>query len=717
MTSTEKRDSAQPAGRPLTLPALPPALRDNWPLLLPGLLVILLYLPALTFGLVWDDTIFLRDMPDYRDPGLWLAALFRPFVLSPNYFRPLALLTFVGELRLGGQPALFHFINLLLHGVNTTLVTLLALRLFPRHASTSPTSFRSKVPALLAGMLYGLHPALIEGVAFVSGRFDLMVTAFLLLGLLADHALRGRPSRSVLVALSFLAAAFCKEMAIAFALVIPLWHLATGEPGKWTFKRLRQNGNLEVYAAILLAGLTYLGIRFFSLGYLVSPNPSAAIPAGTWVQHLLLVAKSLASYVMLAAWPFTALSPIHYGELPVLVSGPAPWIALVFDALALFVLIRWARRAPASGWLALAAMLALLPVVNILPLELGGGAFIAERFLMFPTALAAMALGRALVGAFAQSWASTPLGARALGVIPMVWLAAAMVTLQLTLPNWRDDLTLWTWAAAREPRSATPYTNLALQYVQMSQPEVAAQLANHALELDPENGDAWDNLGLALFQSGEYAEAQRAFENAVTYQPQNALFWNNLAGALREQDQLAEAETILVDRALQLSPALPAAHLNLGIVYLRGNRPDLAAPHLQEAVRLLPPDQAAQAQGILDQVRDPEIWLRLGEVLLTDGDADGAAQAFSQAQALGASVADVAVGLSAALLEVGDLDSAEEVLLEAVESAPEDARLYNNLGIVAREQGDFEAAREYFTRAVELSPDWSMPQQNLDALP
>jgi tetratricopeptide (TPR) repeat protein len=679
--------------------------------------VILLLLPALKFGLVWDDTIFLRDMPDYRDPGLWLTALFRPFVLSPNYFRPLALLTFVGELRLGGQPALLHFTNVLLHAVNTTLVTLLALRLFPRATSSSPASFRSKTPALIGGMLYGLHPALVEGVAFISGRFDLMVTAFLLSGLVADHALRGRPSRSVLVGLSFLAAAFCKEMAVAFALVIPLWHLATGEPGRWTFKRLRQNGNLEVYAAILLAGLTYLGIRFFSLGYLVSPNSGAAIPAGTWVQHLLLVAKSLATYLMLAAWPFTALSPIHYSELPVPVSGPAPWIALVFDALVLFVLIRWARRAPASGWLALGAILALLPVVNILPLELGGGAFVAERFLMFPIALAAIALGRALAGAFARSWAAAPLGARALGVIPMVWLAAAAVTLQLTVPNWRDDLTLWAWAAAREPRSATPYTNLALQYVQLSQPEVAAQLANHALELEPENGDAWDNLGLALFQSGEYAEAQRAFENAVANQPQNALFWNNLAGALREQDQLAEAEAVLVDRALQLNPSLPAAHLNLGLVYMLGNRPDLATPYLQQAVRLLPPDQASQAEGILDQVRDPEIWLRLGEVLLTDGDADGAAQAFSQAQALGASVADVAVGLSAALIEVGDLESAEEVLLEAMQSSPEDARLYNNMGIVAREQGDVEAARQYFSRAAELAPDWDMPQQNLDALP
>lgn len=702
---------------PAPMSKLLSAARESWPLLVPALVVFFLYLPALTHELVWDDAIFLRDLPNYRDPSLWLAALFQPFVLSPNYFRPLALLTFVGELRLGGQPALFHLTNVILHALSTAMVTILVWRLTVSHSSRPPASLRVAAPALVAGMLFGLHPALIEGVAFVSGRFDLLMTAFLLLALLADHALRGRPSRASMVALCFLAAALCKEMAIAFAFALPLWHLATGEGAKPLLKRIRERENLEVYAATFVTGLAYLGIRFFSLGYLVSPNPSGTIPAGTWVQHLLLVAKSLGSYTVLAVWPFTALSPIHYGELPIPVSGPAPWIALMFDGLVLFSLIRWARRAPASGWLALGAMLALLPVVNILPLELGGGAFIAERFLMFPTALAAMAVGRALHGTTAQPSASPQLGARVLAVVPILWLVTGAVTLQLTLPNWQDNLSLWRWAANRAPRSATPYTNLALEYAKMGQYEAAGQYAQRALELDPENADAWDNLGLALFNLENYADAQTAFERATALQPQNALFWNNLAGALREQDQLAEAETILVDNALRLNPILPVAHLNLGLVYLRAERPDLAMPHLEQAMSLLPPEEAAQSQGLLDLARDPERWLRLGEILLGDGDAEGAAAAFSQARALGASAADVAVGLSAALIEVGDLESAQQVLQEAIGSSPEDARLYNNLGIVAREQGDIEAAREYFTRAAELAPDWALAQENLDALP
>ena len=46
-----------------------------WMALLPALFVLLIYLPALHYDLVWDDTIFLRDMPVYRDPSLWLSSI------------------------------------------------------------------------------------------------------------------------------------------------------------------------------------------------------------------------------------------------------------------------------------------------------------------------------------------------------------------------------------------------------------------------------------------------------------------------------------------------------------------------------------------------------------------------------------------------------------------------------------------------------------------
>lgn len=729
MDSPGEQPRETPPASPGSVQApLPSGIDWRWPALLSGLIVLLVYLPALGYGFVWDDPLFLRDQAIYRDPALWPTAILRAFVISPNYFRPLALLTFVGELRWGGlNPAVFHAANMLLHAVNTGLVTLLAWYLLGGRDELSSPEQPSRVDRTLAaflvgtGLLYGLHPALIEGVAFISSRFDLLMTAILLLALWADVALRGRPVRPLAVGAAFLLAALSKEMALAFVLALPFWHLATpgaaGPSALPRWKRIREGGCLQVYAAVLISGLVYLGIRQVSLGYLLVSLGDKAPPVGTPVQHLLLVARSLAEYLLLIIWPFTSLTPIHFGEAPVPVTEIGAWAALVIAVLFGAGLVMLVQRESRAGWLAVAGTVALLPVSNMQRLELGGGAFIAERFLLFPLVFFVLAAG---------VWLRPQLSAEGLAAwgratwkpaLLVLWLVMSVAVVQLTLPNWRDEMSLWTWAAQRAPRSATPLTNLGLQYTNQGQDAKGLDLAQRATVLDPQNADAWDIVGLALFHLGRYAEAQSAFERATTVHPGGALFWNNLAGSLREQGKLAEAERVLLDQALRLDPNLPMAHLNLGLVYLRADRPDLATGQLQRALHLLPPDQAHEAQALLGQSREPGRWLRLGDVLLAHGEGHAAVRAFEQAGALGAPEVDVAAGLSSALIAMKMWTEADQVLTQALGQVPEDARLYNNLGIVAREEGRLDDARQFFGQAARLAPEWEMPRENLAALP
>lgn len=689
---------------------------DQWILILPMFFAIILYLPAVQYDLVWDDTIFLRDLPNYRDSELWLPALFQPFVLSPNYFRPLPLLTFALELQLGRQTWLFHLTNIILHGVNTFLVTLLAMKLSSSLSKNISTTWRRFAPALVAGTLYGLHPVLIEGVAFISSRFDLLMTLFLLIAFLADHLLRGRPNRSLIVGLCFLLAALSKEMAISFALVLPFWHLSLMKSNRSIKKVFREDRNWEVYLAIIISGITYLGIRYMCLGYLVKVNPESMIPAGNLIQRMLLSTKSIATYVGLVILPFGNLAPIHFSDLPVPTNQILGWLGLITVVLILLGLVSWLRRQPSSGWLLIAACISLFPVVNVFPLELGGGAFIAERFLIFPLSLLALCMAVILTHMLNRSKSEGSIMSRLSEGAVSVWLLACVVTVQLTLPKWQNNLSLWNWGAQKAPESDMPYTNLSLEYVGMGQYELAEELAQHAIDLSPDNADAWNNMGLSNFHQGNFEEAEQAFLSATELQPNNALFWSNLAGALREQDKLEEAEQILIDKALNLNPLLPSGHLNLGIVYIRADRPDLALVHLEQAMRLLPPGQTEQVMDILSLIQEPEPWLKLGQAMLLNGDEDLAADAFATARDLGALPADVAIGVSAAFIDLKKLDEAEEILNEALQVSPDDARLYNNLGIVARERGDLEKARSSFKQAVELAPGWELPQENLNEL-
>lgn len=151
-----------------------------------GMLIVLivvgaLYAPTLSFGFVWDDDQVIYGRIDYQSPSRWLEAVRQPLDFSPNYFRPLALSSLLVQLWLwGSNPAPFHAANVLIHLLNTALVGALGLRLL-----------RGRWYGLLAEALYGVHPALVESVAFVSSRYDLLATLFLLLALWLEGRLQG----------------------------------------------------------------------------------------------------------------------------------------------------------------------------------------------------------------------------------------------------------------------------------------------------------------------------------------------------------------------------------------------------------------------------------------------------------------------------------------------------------------------------------------------
>ena len=103
-----------------------------------------------------------------------------------------------------------------------------------------------------------------------------------------------------------------------------------------------------------------------ALGSLL-PSVSSPIPSGDALQHLLLAARSFMEYLLVIVWPFGTLSPIHFSTLPIAANDGLAWLSVVIVLATVAGLAYWIRRAPRSGWLALAAALSLLPVINIIP--------------------------------------------------------------------------------------------------------------------------------------------------------------------------------------------------------------------------------------------------------------------------------------------------------------------------------------------------------------
>lgn len=550
-----------------------------------SILVAFAYWPVLGNGFVWDDKLFLFN-PEYADSASWWKILTSPFDVSVNYFRPLVLASFIVELSLVGlNPFSFHLTNLSLHLANTLLVILLAQHVVALRRDTSPA--KAVFIALCAGTFYGIHPATVEATAWISGRFDLMLTLFSLLLLYIDAKVSGLAVRLAIVSICFLCAALSKEMAAAMGIVLPLWHLATRRHDLKSFKTyfgsIRASGDLYVYLAIIGAGLIYLIVRFAALGYLYVPD--SPLDIGSPLQRVLLVGKSIGWYALLVLMPFITLSPIHYQAFPLSAADPLAWVALFAITWIGMRIVLALKRGSAQAWYWLAAFCSMLPVINIIPLTIGDS-IVHERFLQYPLTMFAIAGAASLAGMRAWEERGRQL---VYGGVAVAVLGLCVINVRVTASVWRDNLTLWYWTALKSPDSAIAVGNLASAYRDRGEAELSLGYALRAVRLSP-SANSWIIAGTSLSDLGLFVQAERFLRAGVVLKPKNAFALNNLGSVLMKLERFEEAESILLD-GLAIAPLHRMLNRNLAILYLNTEREELALAHFRKAYVNLPYDE------------------------------------------------------------------------------------------------------------------------------
>jgi protein O-mannosyl-transferase len=116
-----------------------------------------------------------------------------------NAFRFLLLSTFSLQYNTTGTVTWpFHLVNLVVHLANAGLVTAVASRMLAPVGAPGPggsprdvAEAAARWPTLAAGLLFAVHPLMVEGVTYVSGRSSSLATTFYLVALLVfDGILR-----------------------------------------------------------------------------------------------------------------------------------------------------------------------------------------------------------------------------------------------------------------------------------------------------------------------------------------------------------------------------------------------------------------------------------------------------------------------------------------------------------------------------------------------
>ncbi len=714
------------------LPALP-----LWSVILLGAVGALLpFIRTLQFDFVWDDSLLLVEWPYYRSPELFGEAIWRHVPFSANYFRPTTALTFLLNNTVHGlQPGGYHAVSVMLHVFTTSLFAWLAFRILQNiQPYTEPNRTTGDQPnvytwlALSLTLFFAWYPVHVEAIAFVSSRFDLLSTFFVLLALALALFVHPRWIAAILAGSSFLLALGAKEMAIT----VPLIFFAVSRAFDGESNALRNLRKYKfIYLAFAFAALLYLTTRYISLGYLLQPSENA-LPAGNALQHILLVALSAMRYLLLLIWPFGTSSVIHFAILPLSTSSIQVWIALVVGIGLLFGLIWAVWKQKRWAWLWVAFLFSLLPVLNIMPLDLRGGSFIAERFLYLPSALFLLAIGASLLSLLERftTWAFAP---------PMTYkpLVLAVVLLPIgaflffaiqTTAHWRDNDSLWQWAWQTAPQSSLPPTNLAFTALAQNDGTRALQWATQAVRLDPENSTAHNNVGAALMLLGRTDEATDAYQAAVEIRPNNIRYWENLASALLQSGQYERLVRITEDELLSRQPDSGLTYQMLGEVYLQLGQPKSALDALRMAESLLPDPTvlqdslvvalAASGQGAellryLEQAHElpADAWVRSGDMLLQQGDLEHAVRAYERAQSAfsgrldSSSVLRIQVQRAELLIQMGDLQEAKGIAVEILALHPMEPRGQKLMGDILRIEGSLSAALAAYQRADQLMPN------------
>lgn len=172
----------------------------------------------------------------------------------------------------------------------------------------------------------------------------------------------------------------------------------------------------------------------------------------------------------------------------------------------------------------------------------------------------------------------------------------------------REALATLRQALELEPGLTVARNNLGIVQVHAGAPEAAAETFAEVLARDPRFHRAHYNLGVLQAAGGQLEGAERSFAEAARLAPTDAAARYNLALVRRQRGGSVQDEARGYEQALALDPALPEAHLALGMLRADPATPArlrdeaAASTHLQRFLELALPSDAEgrlQARGWL----------------------------------------------------------------------------------------------------------------------
>jgi hypothetical protein len=500
-----------------------------------------IYHPVFHGGWLMDDNAYITQNPGLRDPygllNIWLAP--GSFV---EYYPIEESLQWIQWQFWQNDASGYHITNIILHIVGSLLVWKFFSKLGLRYA-------------WLAGMIFAVHPAHVESVAWVAElKNTLSLPPFLIaMCYWIDFEERRRPNDYILALVFFLIAMLCKITMAPFPFIILVY--AWWKRGRISWSDVQ--GALPFLVISLILGVTTIYV-----GNVYAPGHVLAIkvPMGDIWSRTACASISIAFYFchffvpLQIPWSFPqwSLDFLPLQMLPAYpqwkVNPPTLQQFLTWPIMLGLFIWCWVRRKTWGKTVILGLaffLLTLAPFVGFHEVSYMRFTWVMDHFLYLPCL---GLLGIAIAGLQSLDDQLSRNGHR--GLIAAMTVVVIVFTLESS--NYAKTFvnleTSWTYEIKYNPDAWLAHNNLGYIMVEQNRLEEAKTQFIEALRIKPDYSEAHNNLGVVYSRTGNISDAIHEYQAALTVNPDYGDAANNLQ-KLEALQRMQEEH-----KASQLSP-------------------------------------------------------------------------------------------------------------------------------------------------------------------
>ena len=648
------------------------------------LIVFVSHWPALSAeSISFDDHQYVLRNQLVQNPGWTSAKRFLTEVLEPStiqgYYQPLAMISLMLDYAMGGRPdnlMPFHRTSLSLHVINTGLIIIFLYMLF------------GKVwPAVLTGLIFGIHPLTVEPVTWLAERKTLLASFFALWCLIIYVRYTHKNNWKLYCgcALAYILAVMSKPITTPLPILLLLLDF-------WPLNRSAKRAFAEKIPLMLIM-LASAIITIVSQGR----TASVTMPSDTSFLHIpLILCHNIIFYLYKMVWPINVSAHYLFPQ-PMAISNMMVLLGLVGTCILLPILLislRW-TRALLTGWLFF--FIAVFPTMGVIGFTI---VIASDRYAYLPS------VGILMVLAWFMGWLWKRFcGALYARIIIIVLLAVILfsefVLTRRCLVHWQGRDSIYEYMLKIDPDSYDVHNNYGSILLERWQLEESIKHFKETLRVIPNDLEALRNIGKAYLAQGKIDEsivyfkkvlnikndlpmlyndlgqayslqgkhelAIQNFNKSLRLQPNYTDAINDLAVTLKQMDRIDEAVENW-KKVIQLEPGHPNAHYNMALVMAQRKKYDEAVKHFKEALRTKPDW--------------PSAHYNMGIIYHYQGKLDLTIKQCRKALEFNPDYILARTKLAATLMELNEYKAAIEEYYKVLQSRPDQIGVLNNVAYI-----------------------------------